>query len=615
MSRFSETAADNFMIVTPYREDPFLKIRTFDEFFAAIKHALQEQLGERLDASTWASVQRSAEAHGTHPIDGSWESAIAHRAQIVSLTVPLYEIDPLLVLDAIAEANQDYFYWENGRQREAIAAVGRVVGLHVSGPDRMLKAKRFVRQCCKQTLILGDVGCPFAGARFFCRFTFFDQIASSNRHDLASITTHSVSHDAEYLWSSMVPDSDLSSSNSPDAADGRASLTQDQRSVDQTPAFASASVILPQWQVASRGQLGSFVTNLRLAPNTDLRAACAPIWQMLRQVRALSQRHLSWEKAGRSYSHWRSSSSHGKDERSPHSQALDPTLLHSTDFDQQPPTPIPQISHLERSQVEASVQGLLEAIEAKALSKAVLAHKLDVTLPKGLHIPTVLQTLRQVHADCYLFATQNQQGQTFLGASPERLLSIRQGQLTTEAIAGSAPRGNTPSEDARLAQGLLSSLKEQHEHQLVVDFISQQLEALGLKTQRSPFPCLLQLSNIQHLQTPIYAHLSNKLHALDLVAALHPTPAVAGVPRQQACEYIRRYELFERSLYAAPFGWIDHQGDSEFLVGIRSAQLDGTQARLYAGAGVVRGSNPKQELAEIELKLQALFSTLIRPNL
>ena len=122
---------------------------------------------------------------------------------------------------------------------------------------------------------------------------------------------------------------------------------------------------------------------------------------------------------------------------------------------------------------------------------------------------------------------------------------------------------------------------------------------------------LLQLSNIQHLWTPIRAAVPANIHPLEIVACLHPTPAVAGAPRTVACEEIRRYETFDRALYAAPLGWIDSRGNSEFVVGIRSALIEGCQARLYAGAGIVAGSDPNKELAEIQMKFQALLNTLV----
>ena len=124
-------------------------------------------------------------------------------------------------------------------------------------------------------------------------------------------------------------------------------------------------------------------------------------------------------------------------------------------------------------------------------------------------------------------------------------------------------------------------------------------------------PRLRQLSNIQHLWTPISAIVPPNIHPLKIVAQLHPTPAVAGTLPDIACNEIRRYESFERGLYAAPLGWLDGEGNCEFIVGIRSALIDGDRARLYAGAGIVAGSDPNKELAEIQLKLQALLKALI----
>ena len=131
-----------------------------------------------------------------------------------------------------------------------------------------------------------------------------------------------------------------------------------------------------------------------------------------------------------------------------------------------------------------------------------------------------------------------------------------------------------------------------------------------MTTQSSPLQ-LLQLSNIQHLWTPIRAKLPGNIHPLSIVAQLHPTPAVAGVPTRVACKQIRHYETFDRSLYAAPIGWVDYQGNGEFIVGIRSALISSNSARLYAGAGIVAGSDPEKELAEVQLKLQAMLKALV----
>jgi menaquinone-specific isochorismate synthase len=270
---------------------------------------------------------------------------------------------------------------------------------------------------------------------------------------------------------------------------------------------------------------------------------------------------------------------------------------------------------------QTSVTSALESIQASQLHKIVLANTIDVISPKPFNLVESLDTLRKRHPDCYIFSIGNGKGQNFIGASPERLLSIQNHQLVTDALAGSAPRGRTNREDATFAYRLLSSEKERREHQFVINFITERLSQLGLIPQMLPTPELLKLSNIQHLWTPIKAQILADIHPLEIVDKLHPTPAVAGVPTTLAQEQIRRYETFDRSLYAAPLGWVDYQGNCQFIVGIRSALIDSEKpsrllgntyrARLYAGAGIVAGSTPTKELAEVQLKLQALLKTLL----
>ena len=264
---------------------------------------------------------------------------------------------------------------------------------------------------------------------------------------------------------------------------------------------------------------------------------------------------------------------------------------------------------------ERAVMAALQQVHSGQLHKVVLADVMDVVAPQAVDVGRSLQTLRHNHPDCTVFSMGNGRGQFFMGASPERLLSITGGQLVTDALAGSAPRSKTYGIDMQLAQSLLSSDKERYEHRVVVEFIVQQLRSLGLTPDYKATPKLLQLLHIQHLHTPISAALSNQhrqtVSPFAILAKLHPTPAVAGVPREQACQLIRQYETFDRGLYAAPLGWIDTEGNSEFIVGIRSALIDGCKARLYAGAGIVAGSEPAKELAEIKLKLQTLLNALV----
>lgn len=337
--------------------------------------------------------------------------------------------------------------------------------------------------------------------------------------------------------------------------------------------FPSASLFLPEWQIFRYQNYGAAIANIRIDSHSKIDDITQTIWQQFKQIQA-TQYHFLPLSSGvvNGVRPW---------------QIRDPY-----DF-------------------RRAVRAVLQSIQAGQFDKLVLAHAIDVVSPMPFQWGHSLNNLRQMHPDCYVFSTANQRGQSFIGASPERLLSIYKRRLITDALAGSAARGRTIAEDAAFTQRLLNSEKERREHQVVVDFITQRLIHLGLKPQFASRPKPLQLSNIQHLHTPIQAILPSEITPLDILAELHPTPAVAGLPRDIACQQIRQHEPFERSLYAGPLGWIDPQGNAEFIVGIRSALLEGHRARLYAGAGIVAGSDPDRELAEIRLKLQALLRTLV----
>lgn len=259
-------------------------------------------------------------------------------------------------------------------------------------------------------------------------------------------------------------------------------------------------------------------------------------------------------------------------------------------------------------QFVAGVEAALRAIAAGDLQKVVLARTLEVLAPLPLHPFASIARLRRQHPDCHVFSVGNGRGAHFLGASPERLLAVRERQFVSDALAGSSGRSSTPAEDRRLARALLDSAKERHEHDLVCDFICQQLRQLDLDP-RADSRQVMRLANIQHLWTPVRGVVPADFSMLDAIARLHPTPAVAGVPSPVAQEHIARSEG-DRGLYAGPIGWTDSNGDGEFVVGIRSAELCGQRARLHAGAGIVAGSDPHRELAEVELKLQAMLRAL-----
>jgi menaquinone-specific isochorismate synthase len=452
---------------------------------------------------------------------------IRKRFQIASLSLEISAVDPLTVLNQLAQKNQRSFYFEKQdvlteshfiSGRIAVAGIGSAVDHKVEGRDRFSQAKSFIEQTISNSFVAGDRSLPFAGAHFFCSFAFAD--------------------------------------------------TSIQEQFDN---FSAATVCLPKWQIAYQKNRSTLVANFKIDAATDLEPMVDSVLQMVQAVQSI------------------------------HYEVFNPSLHHLGLVKYHPVAPVEHFKH--------SVQSALVDIQKNTFNKIVLAHALDVLSPLPFHPFYSLNNLRKLYPDCYIFALSDLQGQHFIGASPERLASLHNQQLVTDALAGSAPRGRDAYDDARFANTLLNSAKEIHEHQVVVDFIAAQLARLGLVPRRSPLR-LLQLSNIQHLHTPMSAAVPTGVHLLDILAALHPTPAVAGMPRETTRHHIQRYEPFARSLYAAPIGWVNDRGEGEFAVGIRSAILQGNQARIFAGAGIVAGSDPARELAEVQLKMQALLSAL-----
>lgn len=248
----------------------------------------------------------------------------------------------------------------------------------------------------------------------------------------------------------------------------------------------------------------------------------------------------------------------------------------------------------------------LELVEAGDLRKLVLAVRQQLLLAHPLDPLQLLAQLRQRQPGSCRFLWQRAEGPALLGASPERLLTVRQGQLRSDALAGTASVG--PS-----APQLMQSDKDRREHELVVEAITAVLQQSGLNTRRPRHPRLARHGQLVHLHTPITAPLGDQ-QPLALAAALHPTPAVAGLPRRPAMAALRSLEPFERGYYAAPIGWIDSEGDTELRVAIRSGSLQGRRLELTAGAGLVRGSAVERELAEVALKLGVLQQQLTGPN-
>jgi len=450
----------------------------------------------------------------------------ARRAQLVSISIRVPALDPLTVLATIYEAGERHFYVERPSEGLAIAGAEAVLEFSASGTSRFEAVQDFIDQTLAAAIIVGGQAVPYSGPHFFTTFSFFNEVG-------------------------------------------------------QDEPFASASVFVPRWQVATRGvgegRSTVAVANLLLAEDSDVEAACEKIWRAHQRFGGLNQ-----------------------------STSRD---FPPESFSVGPPTSGPQKKGVCDPYVNA-VRNAVERIAAGEFQKIVLARVKDLCAKEPLHPMQALHRLRQRFDQCYAFSLANGAGQSFIGASPERLLRVHGGLLQTEALAGSAPRGATPEEDLTLGESLLSSEKQRHEQRLVFDAIVRHLAPLGLQLEFAPVPQLRRLDNVQHLHTPIRAALPVGVRALDVLSRLHPTPAVGGVPQAAACAGIRGMENFPRGLYAGALGWVDSRGNAEFFVGLRSALIDGHTARLYAGAGIVGESVPEEELAETELKFEAMEQAL-----
>lgn len=332
--------------------------------------------------------------------------------------------------------------------------------------------------------------------------------------------------------------------------------------------FSAGQVFIPRWQVARKGNRYVAVANALIRPGMDVEPVAQRIW-----------------------------TAHETFTAGTYEQPPEPPVYHILGEREIGP----------EGAFTANVTRALEAIRRGAYDKIVLARAFDLEFDNSCQPLRILDRLRGDYPRCSVFSLQNERGTSFIGATPERLVSVEEGRYETEAIAGSAARGTSAAGDARLARGLLSSDKDLREHRHVVESIRRRLKSLGLESPAAGEPGLLVLPNVQHLLTPIAGKLPEGMHLLDLAEVLHPTPAVGGAPREAALPDIAAWEPFPRGLFAGLTGWFDTRGNGEFSVGIRSALVRESRARLFAGAGIVEGSVPELEFRETSMKMEALL--------
>ncbi|MDQ3679345.1 MAG: isochorismate synthase [Actinomycetota bacterium] len=256
-----------------------------------------------------------------------------------------------------------------------------------------------------------------------------------------------------------------------------------------------------------------------------------------------------------------------------------------------------------------TIGAAVDEIRSGWLRKVVLAREVGVEANRPILPTHVLARLRALYPSCMLFSVDG-----FVGASPELLVSRLGWDVRSQPMAGTIPRSGDPDVDDELAAGLMASQKDRLEHGLVADAVAAALAPFCQALDVPARPSIVPLRNVCHLGTTISGRLDEgRPSALELAAVLHPTPAVAGTPTDEALACIAALEGLDRGRYAGPVGWVDARGDGEWAVGIRSAQISGNRARLLAGVGVVADSDPEAELAETQLKLQALLAAVVRP--
>ena len=258
---------------------------------------------------------------------------------------------------------------------------------------------------------------------------------------------------------------------------------------------------------------------------------------------------------------------------------------------------------------EAAVERASELIGAGELEKVVLAREVQTHAPERYDPAAIFGVLRDAFPACFCFCVGRGDA-TLIAASPELLVRREGHRVSTLALAGSTRRSADPAVDDHLGEQLLRDESYREEHAIVARRIERTLRDHAVWIAAAPEPELVKIANIQHLATPIRAQLTAPIDVLELAGMMHPTPAVGGEPRDLAMPLIPALEGLDRGWYAGPVGWTDATGDGEFCVALRCALLRGNIARCYAGNGIVRDSDPQAELAETEIKLQALLPLL-----
>ncbi|GAB3047488.1 isochorismate synthase [Virgibacillus ainsalahensis] len=256
-----------------------------------------------------------------------------------------------------------------------------------------------------------------------------------------------------------------------------------------------------------------------------------------------------------------------------------------------------------------TVRQATKEISQNKAEKIVLARELRLKFNKRADIGLILEKLLDMQPNSYIFAFEKGED-CFIGATPERLVKIDNERLLSTCLAGTAPRGKTKEEDIKISYELLHDEKNREEHDFVVKMIRNKIKDYCSGIDIPDEPVVYPLKNLQHLYTPVTASLKKGYSIFDVIKQLHPTPALGGTPREESLSFIRDNELLDRGWYGAPIGWLDSGKNSEFVVAIRSGLIQGDEASLFAGCGVVADSDPEAEYEETNVKFLPMLSVL-----
>ncbi|WP_019243994.1 MULTISPECIES: isochorismate synthase [Bacillus] len=264
---------------------------------------------------------------------------------------------------------------------------------------------------------------------------------------------------------------------------------------------------------------------------------------------------------------------------------------------------------IEPNKWKEQVAKAVEKIASSNIDKIVLARELRLFFKNNIMSDAILPQLLKEHGTSFIFSLESG-SDCFIGATPERLVKKENDTILSTCLAGSIARGKDEIEDERLGQQLLNDPKNLKEHQYVVSMIQKAMQSVCHDVDVPSKPILMKIKHIQHLYTPVVAKSEQNVSLLDIVKKLHPTPALGGLPQQEAVKWIRENESLERGIYGAPLGWMDANGNGEFAVALRSALLQGKEASLFAGCGIVEDSNPEEEYKETWIKFQPMLNAL-----